>query len=78
MESGRARFWPASSKAVPWSGLVRGKGRPRVTCLGLGVLLEQRRMARSTRLQSGLLHEQRMARWKRLPSELFGELPKMR
>ena len=31
MESGRARFFPAISKAVPWSGLVRGKGRPRVT-----------------------------------------------
>src|SRR4029077_10243846 len=31
MLSGRAIFLPAISKAVPWSGLVRGKGRPSVT-----------------------------------------------
>src|SRR5688572_28225767 len=29
--SGRAIFLPAISKAVPWSGLVRGKGSPSVT-----------------------------------------------
>ncbi len=31
MLSGRAMPLPAISNAVPWSGLVRGKGRPRVT-----------------------------------------------
>src|SRR5437660_1296725 len=31
MLSGRAIPFPAISKAVPWSGLVRGKGRPSVT-----------------------------------------------
>ncbi len=28
MLSGRASLLPAISKAVPWSGLVRGNGRP--------------------------------------------------
>ncbi len=31
MEPGSARFLPAMSKAVPWSGLVRTVGRPTVT-----------------------------------------------
>ena len=31
MLSGRAIPLPAISNAVPWSGLVRGKGRPNVT-----------------------------------------------
>ena len=31
MLSGRAMPLPAISNAVPWSGLVRGKGRPSVT-----------------------------------------------
>ena len=31
IEPGSARFRPAMSKAVPWSGLVRMIGRPRVT-----------------------------------------------
>src|ERR1041384_8002497 len=31
MLSGRAMPFPAISNAVPWSGLVRGNGRPSVT-----------------------------------------------
>ena len=31
MLSGRATPFPAISNAVPWSGLVRGKGNPSVT-----------------------------------------------
>ncbi len=31
MLAGSARPVPAMSSAVPWSGLVRGNGRPKVT-----------------------------------------------
>jgi len=30
-----ARFWPAMSRAVPWSGDVRGNGRPSVMLTAL-------------------------------------------
>jgi hypothetical protein len=35
MLEGSARSWPAMSSAVPWSGDVRGKGRPSVTFTAL-------------------------------------------
>ena len=62
---------PAMSKAVPWSGEVRTKGRPRVT-LTAGV--EGQRLDRDQRLVVVHGHDDVVARTRRLVEQRVGRV----